>query len=300
MTVKEFKTLGAKHLKESPSAMLDIQVFLSHFLKKDRTFILMNQDFEIPGKALEKLLNAVKKRKTGLPVSYITNSKEFFGYDFFVTEDVLIPKPDTEILVMRAIDLIKSAVNSGEKKIEILDICSGSGCIGISVLKTLQNEFKNQVEFTIYFSDISEKAIEISKTNAKRLLDSEQNIFFIKSNLFQNISKKFNFILTNPPYIPKKMALDLLKDGRNEPLIALNGDVTLSGNDSDSSDGLEIIRNLVPEAKNHLKQNGCLLIETGEYNSLETQKILKDSGFCDLKIHKDFEGQNRVNEGIKK
>lgn len=300
MTVKEFKTLAAKQLKESPSAMLDIQVFLSHFLKKDKTFILMNRDFEIPEETLKELFAAVNKRKTGLPVSYITNSKEFFGYDFFVTEDVLIPKPDTEILVMRAIDLIKANIDSGAKKIEILDICSGSGCIGISVLKTLQKEFKNQTEFTLYFSDISEKALEISKINAKRLLDSEQNIFFIKSNLFQNISKEFDFILSNPPYIPKKMALDLLKDGRNEPLLALNGDVTISGKDSDSSDGLEIIRNLVPEAKNHLKANGILLIETGEYNSLETQKILKDSGFKDLKIHKDFEGQNRVNEGSKK
>lgn len=300
MTVKGFKTLAAKHLKESPSAMLDIQVFLSHFLKKDKTFILMNRDFEIPEETLKELFAAVNKRKTGLPVSYIINSKEFFGYDFFVTEDVLIPKPDTEILVMRAIDLIKANIYSGVKKIEILDICSGSGCIGISVLKTLQKEFKNQTEFTLYFSDISEKALEISKINAKRLLDSEQNIFFIKSNLFQNISKEFNFILTNPPYIPKKMALDLLKDGRNEPLLALNGDVTFSGKDSDSSDGLEIIRNLVPEAKNHLKANGILLIETGEYNSLDAQKILKNSGFCDLKIHKDFEGQNRVNEGIKK
>lgn len=300
MTVKEFKTLAAKQLKESPSAMLDIQVFLSHFLKKDKTFILMNRDFEIPEETLKELLDAVNKRKTGLPVSYITNSKEFFGYDFFVTEDVLIPKPDTEILVMRAIDLIKANIYSGAKKIEILDICSGSGCIGISVLKTLQKEFKNQTEFTLYFSDISEKALEISKINAKRLLDSEQNIFFIKSNLFQNISKEFDFILSNPPYIPKKMALDLLKDGRNEPLLALNGDVTISGKDSDSSDGLEIIRNLVPEAKNHLKANGILLIETGEYNSLDAQKILKDSGFKDLKIHKDFEGQNRVNEGSKK
>lgn len=300
MTVKEFKTLAAKHLKESPSAMLDIQVFLSHFLKKDKTFILMNRDFEIPEETLKELFAAVNKRKTGLPVSYITNSKEFFGYDFFVTEDVLIPKPDTEILVMRAIDLIKANIYSGAKKIEILDICSGSGCIGISVLKTLQKEFKNQTEFTLYFSDISEKALEISKINAKRLLDSEQNIFFIKSNLFQNISKEFDFILSNPPYIPKKMALDLLKDGRNEPLLALNGDVTISGKDSDSSDGLEIIRNLVPEAKNHLKANGILLIETGEYNSLDAQKILKDSGFKDLKIHKDFEGQNRVNEGSKK
>ena len=300
MTVKEFKTLAAKQLKESPSAMLDIQVFLSHFLKKDKTFILMNRDFEIPEETLKELFAAVNRRKTGLPVSYITNSKEFFGYDFFVTEDVLIPKPDTEILVMSAIDLIKANIYSGAKKIEILDICSGSGCIGISVLKTLQKEFKNQTEFTLYFSDISEKALEISKINAKRLLDSEQNIFFIKSNLFQNISKEFDFILSNPPYIPKKMALDLLKDGRNEPLLALNGDVTISGKDSDSSDGLEIIRNLVPEAKNHLKANGILLIETGEYNSLETQKILKDSGFKDLKIHKDFEGQNRVNEGSKK
>ena len=204
MTVKEFKTLAAKQLKESPSAMLDIQVFLSHFLKKDKTFILMNRDFEIPEETLKELFAAVNKRKTGLPVSYITNSKEFFGYDFFVTEDVLIPKPDTEILVMRAIDLIKAKIYSGAKKIEILDICSGSGCIGISVLKTLQKEFKNQTEFTLYFSDISEKVLEISKINAKRLLDSEQNIFFIKSNLFQNISKEFDFILSNPPYIPKK------------------------------------------------------------------------------------------------
>lgn len=298
MTVQEFKTKYRVELKKSQSCDLDISVLLQFYLNCDKTFLLMNRNFEIPSDKLELLISAVQKRKSGLPVAYITGHKEFFGNDFYVNQNVLIPKPDTEILVSRGIEIIEEKINAKPERIyNILDLCTGSGCVGISVYKflieNLHIKSENMPKF--YFSDISEKALEVSKINAKNLLKSEsEKIKFIQSNLFENISGKFDIILTNPPYIPKKMVKELLKDGRSEPVLALDGDVLLSGEESDSEDGLEIIRNLIEQSKSHLNPYGAILIETGEYNALETQELLKKSGFRNLQIFKDFENQYRV------
>ena len=302
MTIKEFKQFSQKELSCFESRHLDISVFLQTALKCDKTFILLNQDFKIPQEALNFLLDAVQKRKTGLPVSYITNHKEFFGYDFFVTKDVLIPKPDTEILVSKGIESIEEKINSsGEKILNVLDMCTGSGCVGLSVYKFLKEELKipkNKMP-RFFLSDISENALEIAKINAKNLLKSDfENIKFIQSNLFENLSGKFDVLLSNPPYVPKKMAKELLLDGRSEPLLALDGDVSLFGEESESEDGLEIIRNLILQSKEHLNPYAVIMLETGEYNALQTQEILKNYGFRNLKIHKDLENQFRVCEGI--
>jgi methylase of polypeptide subunit release factors len=164
-------------------------------------------------------------------------------------------------------------------------MCTGSGCIAISVFRTLKDSHKiplsKMPKFTLV--DISEKALQIARKNAESLCSKDElcNFHFIKSNLFENIQYSYDVILTNPPYIPHSMVQKLLKDGRNEPVLALDGDITLFGerakteDGKEKDDGLEIIRNLIPQCKSHLNPMGIVLMETGEYNAEETSQIAK-------------------------
>ena len=304
MTIQEFKSYAKNQLQNSPSPDLDIQVILEHFLKLTKTQILLNKDKNLSELEFETLSDAIAKRKSGLPVAYITNCKEFFGYDFFVTSDVLIPKPDTEILVEKAIDFIYSKIEENPNKIlTICDMCTGSGCIAISVFRTLIDTYKiplsKMPKFTLV--DISQKALSIAKKNAELLCTKDElyNLHFIQSNLFENIQYSYDVILTNPPYIPHSMVQKLLQDGRSEPVLALDGDITLFGeraktaDGKEKDDGLEIIRNLIPQCKSHLSPMGIILMETGEYNAEETSQIAKNYGFK-TEIFTDLENQLRV------
>ena len=299
-TIRQFKNSATKELQGiSPSPELDVQVLLSHALKYDKTQLLLFAENHIPEDKLEWLNKAIGLRKTGLPVAYITGVKEFYGYDFFVTPDVLIPKPDTEVLVERVIEMIMNAldgecvtVGSGAaaRSLKILDMCTGSGCIGIAVMKTLYALEKVPVEKLPLMTlvDISEPALAIAKKNAATLLpDGEilQKITFIQSDLFEKVEGQFDFILTNPPYIPSKMVDELLKDGRSEPRLALDGDI----------DGTFLIKKLLQQSCEHLANNGTILMETGEYNAQITAEFAQKAGFA-TEIHRDLEGQLRVVE----
>ncbi len=304
MTIQEFKNLSVKTLKDSPSASLDVNVFLEHCLKQNKTWLLVHSEEELSAKQFSWLTEAVAKRKTGLPVAYISGHKEFYGYDFIVSPSVLIPKPDTEILVENAIDEIIAKIEfQPEIILSVCDMCAGSGCIGISVLKNLIEEYKIPSEklpkFT--FADISEEALNITKQNAKKLLPPKEfeELRFIQTNLFSEVPFTFDLILTNPPYIPAKMVTELLRDGRNEPRLALDGDVGIFGEPTEQNDGLGIIRRLVPESYEHLAYNGVLIMETGEYNAKATKNIFMQNNFRCTKIFNDLEGQERNVYGIR-
>ena len=296
MEIREFKSWAKKHLSSSPSAALDVSVLLEFFLGKDKTWILLHEKDELTAEQFSKLSGAVAARKTGLPVAYITGRKEFYGYDFFVTPDALIPKPDTEILVESALTEILQKIQSEKNGISsICDICTGSGCVGLSVIKSLsgRNEISSAKVPELTLSDISSAALSIAEKNAKNLLSKElcQKINLVKSDLFSAIPKRFDMIISNPPYIPSKMVDELLKDGRSEPRLALDGDSY--GTSHKSCDGLSIIRSLIPQCMEHLNEGGILIVETGEYNALETKSIFEKSGFSHVKIIKDLEGQAR-------
>lgn len=309
MTIQDFKSKAITSLHTSPSPALDIQVLLEYSLGYDKTKLLLKRDEEIPEDKLNWLTDAVEKRKTGLPIAYITGHKEFYGYDFIVSPAVLIPKPDTEILVERAIELIIEKMEAHPNQVlTICDMCTGSGCIGLAVLRTLIDLYKipygQLPSFTLV--DISPEALEIAQKNAKALVpDLADKIHFVRSNLFDQFSLmggySFDLILTNPPYIPHGMVEELLQDGRSEPRLALDGDVTLTGDaaytiEGDlADDGLEIIRNLIPQAKVHLAPLGNILMETGEYNAKAAALLAENHGFK-TKIHTDLEDQLRVVE----
>lgn len=275
------------------SPVLDANILLCHFLNLSKTALICNDSRILKETELEIIQKGIEKRLSGLPVAYITKHKEFFGYDFYVDQNVLIPKPDTELLVEQALLAVdKAFATAPEKKADykIADVCTGSGCIAISVLKTLFQKYGSSIK--VAASDISKAALAVAKKNADTLLSKEekQNISFYQGDLFQAFSssenQKFDMILSNPPYVPTNLTEELLSDGRSEPRLALDGD----------SDGLGIIRRLVVEAKNHLKEGGVFFLEAGEYNVEEAGKCLLNAGFTDIFIHKDLAGLLRLVE----
>lgn len=306
MTLFEFKKIAVSSIK-SPSPQLDADVLIEHFTGFNKTKQLLNRDWEIPSDILGQLQIALEKRNSGLPVAYITNQKEFYGYNFYVNPSVLIPKPDTEILVEKAIDVILEKIDSRNKGpasegalLYVCDMCTGSGCIAISVIKQLIEEYDISMDKLPIFTlvDISSAALEIARKNAEALLGKDfwnSKIRFVQSNLFEIVPYDFDVILTNPPYVPATMVDELLKDGRSEPRLALDGDVTDRGEKSGTDDGLALIRRLVPQCKTHLNPLGIVLMETGEYNAEATAELAKKQGFK-TEIHKDLEGQLRVVE----
>lgn len=312
MTLQELKSKIIEKLsKTSPSPKLDAEVLLSHCLGFSKTELLLKRDYEVPSDKEAWLRDATARRASGLPVAYITGHKEFYGYDFIVSPDVLIPKPDTEILVEHAVDVILSKMDArGENLLTVCDMCTGSGCIAIAVTKTLLEDERvapDQLpKFTL--ADISEPALDIARRNAAALLSKHGNLVmsrfnFVRTNLFDAISEaiKYDVILSNPPYIPHTMVDELLRDGRSEPRLALDGDITLTGDRACAADGqtkddgLEIIRNLIPQAQAHLAPRGTVLMETGEYNAEAAAALAAAAGF-NTEIHRDLEGQLMVVE----
>ena len=312
MTLQTIKSKIIEKLSQtSPSPKLDAEVLLSYCLGFSKTELLLKRDYEIPADKEEWLNDATARRASGLPIAYITGHKEFYGYDFIVSPAVLIPKPDTEILVERAVDVILSKIDARpDSLITVCDMCTGSGCIALAVAKTLLEDERIPPEqlpkFTL--ADISEPALDIARRNATALLAPHGSIVtsrfnFVRTNLFDAISEaiKYDVILSNPPYIPHTMVDKLLLDGRSEPRLALDGDITLTGdraltqNGSPADDGLEIIRNLIPQADTHLAPYGTILMETGEYNAEKTAELATEAGFLS-NIHRDLEGQLRVVE----
>lgn len=289
------------------SLTLDADVLLQHFLNKPRAWLFAHDDTDISS-IREAFYAAVERRCTGLPVAYITGEKDFWGLPFHVSPDVLIPKPDTELLVERSLAIIreKAAALLPEQNLFILDPCTGSGCVAISILHTLEAE--NIRNLCCIAADISPAALAIARRNAQRLLSAETQtrLHIIEgdmrtlpetiarfeeslssSSLLTNILR-FDLIAANPPYVPSALTQELLKDGRNEPALALDG----------GSDGLDFIRILTNNTCTVLNRNGVLLSEVGEYHAKAASKLFETAGFSDVRIHQDLASQDRLIEGV--
>jgi len=208
MIIKEALFKGINILKKNniEESSLTAKVYLANILKVRKEELIIYSENEIEKELEEKFFNGIDRIAKGYPLEYLTNSKEFMKMNFFVNPDVLIPRADTEILVEEVIKLAKD-------KQDILDLCTGSGVVAISLAKYKEN-------LNIIASDISEKALDIAKINSRKLLES-QNIKFIQSDMFENIESKFDIIVSNPPYIKK----DIIKEYNleYEPHLALDG-----------------------------------------------------------------------------
>ena len=315
MTIREARRLAIGLLESSalskqvsPTSALDVDCLLCAVLHTNRSALLAHDEQNLSPSQYKAFCKAVEKRQTGLPVAYIVGHKEFFGFDFCVSPAVLIPKSDTELLVELALDEIKTRARSlkenahgGKAQLYIADVCTGSGCVILSILKTLEQNrsgaFKD-IRLVCRASDISEAALSLARKNAARLLDGsaiEKPRFFCADLLgfgppAGSVSEnRYDIIVSNPPYVPSKTAAELLEDGRSEPLSALDG----------GKDGLDIIRRLVPQAFTALKKGGVFLVETGEYNAGETRNLMTKSGFIDIVTYNDLGGLPRVTRGTK-
>lgn len=257
---------------------VDVKTIIMQVLDIDGTRFVLDMDKELPPEKKELLEKCLKRRTAGEPVAYITGQRGFYENVFKVSEATLIPRADTEILVEDAIRELQS-----KDEVRILDLCCGTGCIGISVAKALARTLR-KVYLTL--SDLSEDALEVCRENVKTIVQ-EGNIIVktLHSDLFQDIKEKsFDVILSNPPYIRTDVIPTLEKQVRFEPRMALDG----------GEDGLDFVREIAEQAKNHLVPGGLLEMEIGYDQGPSASDILKAEGYREISVIRDLENLDRV------
>ncbi|GAA4291039.1 peptide chain release factor N(5)-glutamine methyltransferase [Anaerocolumna aminovalerica] len=263
---------GRKFLKEKQIADSDIDAWylLSFLFKMDRARYLMHSSMPISQVEYHEYMELVKKRGNHIPLQHITGEQEFMGLNFKVSKDVLIPRQDTEILVQ---EVLKTAEGKN-----VLDMCTGSGCIIISLDKL--GNIKSGVGV-----DISEAALKIANENNTRL---ETKVQFLQSNLFEQVRGKYDIIVSNPPYIPTSDIETLMDEVKeHEPPIALDG----------KEDGLYFYRCILSEGTEYMNPGGFIFFEIGWDQGMAVSRLLKEKGFQDIRIIKDLAGLDRVVTG---
>ena len=273
MTIKEAITKGMIMLKSNniDSPKLKARLLLQYILDKPRQYIIVYDNKEIDKKQQWEYFVNIEKITKGIPLQHITHKQEFMKMDFFVNEDVLIPRQDTEILVEEVIKIAKK-----KNRPKILDLCTGSGAIAISLKKFVPNS-------GVYAVDISEKALEIARKNARKL---EADVKFIKSNIFENLKKeKFDIIVSNPPYIKREDIMNLSEEVKNEPQIALDGGI----------DGLDFYKKISEQAIEYLKLDSYLCFEIGYNQKNEVIQIIENKHiYKNVYSKKDLYGNDRI------
>ena len=260
------------------SALLDSELLLSKTIKKDRKFILLNPDKELDQNDQQRFKDLIIKRSKGKPLAYLIGKKSFWKYDFKVNEKVLIPRPDTEIIIEQVLETFKN-----KKNLNFLEIGVGSGCISLSILKEKKTFLATGV-------DLSEDCIEICRYNAKKL-GVYNRIKLMKSDVDNLIFRKYDFIVSNPPYIKKLVLNKLDKEVKNyEPKLALDGGL----------EGLTVIRKVIIKSSELIKVNGKLILEIG-YDQRETvKKMLIENNFYVNRTVKDLAKNDRCIISTKK
>ena len=274
MTYKQAEQKGELLLQEAGvmDAKIDAWLLLEMVAKIDRSFYFTHINDEVEPEVLAEYERVLEKRAEHVPLQYITGEQEFMGMTFKVNSNVLIPRQDTETLVEETLKVI-------EPQMEVLDLCTGSGCILLSILKNAPT-----VKGT--GSDISKQALLVAKENAKlHDLDAE----WVRSNLFDNVSGQFDVIVSNPPYIPTDVIPQLMPEVQVfEPIEALDG----------KEDGLYFYRRIVEQSKDYLNSGGSLMFEIGYDQGKDVSKMMTDAGFSNVCVKKDLAGNDRVVTGM--
>ena len=258
------------------SAKLDSEILMSQAIRKNKKFIILNLHKEIKKRDLDYFDNLIQERAKSKPIAQIIKKKDFWKYEFIVNNNVLIPRPDTEILIEQALKLVKN-----KNRLQILDIGIGSGCILMSILKEKKNFIGTGV-------DISNKSLQISKVNGQKLRINNRLRLF-KSNIDNFNTGKYDLIVSNPPYIKKSNLKCLEKDIGFEPKQALDGGL----------DGLSEIRKVINKSSELIKRSGHFIIEIGFDQKNKVKKILRDKGFYIKKTVKDLSNHDRCIVSIK-
>lgn len=272
-TFRELLEEGERHLKEASiiEAKVDARLLLTFVTGMNLTNYFLHEKEIVEEMTATRFLFLIEERKKRKPLSYIIKSRGFMGMDFFVDETVLIPEQDTETMVEEVLKV------SRDKK--VLDLCTGSGCIAISLVEL--GEVKEVVA-----SDISKEALEVAKTNMCLLsAENKEKMRLIEGDLFQNINEKFDIIVSNPPYIESKVIDGLQPEvSVYEPRLALDG----------SEDGLLFYRRIAEEAKDYFEENGMLFLEIGSGQAEAVKKILQEERFHNIRVLKDLAHLDRV------
>lgn len=270
MKVKELLACGVDELNkfEIEDSVLKVRILLAYCIGQSKEFLVSHDDFEVDDQDKSDFFDGLMKLRDNVPIQYITNQQEFMKMSFYVDENVLIPRDDTEVLVNETLELCKVEDN-------VLDLCTGSGAIGISIKK-----YRDDCD--VWLLDISEEALDIARKNA---ISNNCDVSFIKSDLFENVMKTdFDIIVSNPPYI-SKVEMDELDDQvKKEPNIALYG----------GEDGLDFYKRIASNAKDYLKKDGYLCLEIGYTQKFDVIRILEENGYKDIVCKKDLYGNDRV------
>ena len=274
MIIEEILKKEINNLKENniEDSTIKAKILLANILKVKKEYLLIHSEEEVKQEDKIKYENCIKELIKGKPLQYITNNQEFMGLNFYVDENVLIPQPDTEILVEKAIEIAETT-----QKNKILDMCTGSGCIAISLAKKINNAQITAV-------DISNSALNVANKNVINN-NVENKIIFINSDMFNNIEEKFDIIVSNPPYIETETINKLEIEVQNEPHLALDGGI----------DGLKFYKIIANNAFKYLNENGYLLLEIGYNQQNSVTQLLQDTGkYKNIETIKDLGGNYRV------
>lgn len=282
-TYRELLNTGKKHLERAgiDDWNTDAWLLLEYVSGMDRTRYFMEQDQIAAETEEERYLDFLKKRAARIPLQQLTHEAWFFGLPFYVNENVLIPRQDTEILVEEVLKEAKKNLPDRRSPLKILDMCTGSGCILLSLLANMENAAGTG-------ADLSEKALEVARENGKRLKLKADWCF---SDLFSHIEGKYDIIVSNPPYIASQVIGTLMEEVRDhEPRMALDG----------KEDGLYFYRRLTKENDRYLKSGGLLAFEIGYDQGKAVRTMMQEALFEDVKVIKDLAGLDRVVTGRKK
>ena len=281
MKIKDIINYGVATIKNTESPSLEIQMMIAKVIEKDRLYIMLNLEEDIDESKVEIIKTMIDKRKSSYPLQYILGEREFWGMDFKVSEGVLIPRQDTEILIEETLKKLKD--NKHKSNLKGFEIGVGSGIISITLLKEIET-------LTMIGVDINDKAIELTKANALKHEVSDR-LCILNSNLFEKINKEnqFDFIISNPPYIETKVIDSLQEDiKQHEPKLALDG----------GEDGLDFYRAIIEQSKSYISPEGFIAFEIG-YNQAEAvKKIFVENGYPNVTIAKDLAGFDRVVIGM--
>ncbi len=271
MKIKVLLKKGTEQLKQFglEEAIEKARRLLGHAAQMTSQDLSLHLEKEVSQECERRFWQGIEQLVRGMPIQYLTNQQWFYELDFYVDEHVLIPQPDTEILVEEVIGLAQES----QEKLKILDLCTGSGAIAIALAKHTKAEIKA--------ADISEAALEIARKNARR---NAADVTFFQSDMFENVNEKFDLIVSNPPYIETKTLENLPEEVKNEPRLALDG----------GKDGLAFYRILGQEAPKYLEKEGILALEIGFNQREKVEELLKDSGFCEVYSKKDLGGNDRI------
>ena len=290
MTLENCLQQGISILQSNNISDSDFDAFalLEYVTGVSKSDYFFKKSDEISDSCYDRYIELIERRSTRVPLQHITNRQNFFGYDFYVDSNVLIPRQDTEVLIEKILEVIEANFNVEiSSDINILDMCTGSGCIAITLYKELVKRGFN-IDATAV--DLSKDALAVTEKNVENLVGIKalNNTFhIIESDMFSNISasKKYDIIVSNPPYIPTKDIEMLEPEVRDyDPIMALDGD----------TDGLRFYRRIIEESSNYLNNNGFIAFEIGYDQGDDVKSLLEEKGYKDIHIYKDLGGLDRV------